>query len=77
MVRGGESPSLGFWGLSRLASTVREADIKAHEQMAPGGTGLHTIAEPLALVGLSDEKSLATQLAVYDALYEYLRRRGE
>jgi len=62
-------------GLKRLALIVRAADIKGQEQVAPEGAGLRALAEGFAAMGLSDEERLARQFPVYDALYEYARRR--
>jgi hypothetical protein len=61
--------------LERLALIVRAADIKGQEQAAPEGLGLRALAEGFAALGLSDEERLTRQFPVYDALYEYARRR--
>ena len=60
--------------LKRLALIVRAADVKGQEQIAPEGTGLRSIAEGFAAMGLSDEERLSRQFPVYDALYEHARR---
>jgi len=61
-------------GLKRLALIVRAADVKGQEQVAPEGTGLRSIAEGFAAMGLSDEERLTRQFPVYDALYEHARQ---
>ena len=61
--------------LKRLALIVRAADVKGQEQLAPEGTGLRSIAEGFAAMGLSDEERLTRQFPVYDALYEHARRQ--
>jgi hypothetical protein len=61
--------------LAQLALIVRAADINGQERVAPEGIGLRAIAEGLAATGISDEERLARQFPVYDALYEYCRRR--
>ena len=60
--------------LKRLALIVRAADVKGQEQTAPEGTGLRSIAEGFAAMGLSDEERLTRQFPVYDALYEHARQ---
>lgn len=60
--------------LQRLALIVRAADVKGQEHVAAEGTGLRSIAEGFAAMGLTDEERLARQFPVYDALYEYVRR---
>ena len=61
--------------LARLALIVRAADVKGQEHAAPEGLGLRALAEGFALSGISDGERLARQFPVYDALYEYARRR--
>jgi hypothetical protein len=61
--------------LERLALIVRAADVKGQEQAAPEGLGLRAIAEGFAALGISDEKRLARQFPVYDALYRYSQQR--
>ena len=60
--------------LKRLALIVRAADVKGQEQVAPEGTGLRSIAEGFAAMGLSDEERLKQQFPIYDALFAYCRK---
>ena len=61
--------------LRQLALIVRAADVKGQEHVAPEGWGLRAIAEGFAAMGIGDTERLARQFPVYDALYEYVRRR--
>jgi hypothetical protein len=60
-------------GLQRLALIVRAADVKGQEQIAPEGIGLRAIAHGVASLGMPDEKRLAAEFPIYDALLEYAR----
>ena len=62
--------------LARLALIVRAADVKGQEHAAEEGIGLRAMAEGFASMGLSDEERLARQFPVYDALYEYARKKA-
>ena len=57
--------------LHRLALIVRAADVKGQEHAAAQGLGLRAIAEGFARTGITDEKRLARQFPVYDALYAW------
>jgi hypothetical protein len=59
--------------LLRLALIVRAADVKGQEHVADEGSGLRSIAQGFAVLGLSDEERLARQFPLYDALLAYLR----
>lgn len=63
--------------LQRLALIVRGADVKGQEHIAPESQGLRAIAHGFALTGINDEERLARELPIYDALYEYLRRKQQ
>jgi hypothetical protein len=63
--------------LQALALIVRAADVKGQEDCAPEGLGLRAMAQGFALMGLSDEQRLERQYPVYDALYRYVRSRGQ
>jgi hypothetical protein len=63
--------------LQRLALIVRAADVKGQESVATEGLGLRAMAEGFSALGLSDEERLVRQFPVYDALYEYARRKQE
>jgi len=59
--------------LQKLGLIVRAADVKGQESVAPEGTGLRSIAQGFAAMGLSDEDRLVRQFPVYDALYAYIQ----
>ena len=61
--------------IARLALIVRAADIKGQEGASPEGMGLRAIAEGFSALALTDEEKLARGFPIYDALYEYCRRR--
>ena len=63
--------------LQRLGLIVRAADIRGQERVAIEGIGLHAIAEGFRAMGLSDQESIARQMPIYDALYEYCRKQKE
>jgi hypothetical protein len=63
--------------VQRLGLTVRAADVKGQEEVAPEGIGLRSIAQGFAAMGLSDEERLARQFPVYDALYAYVKSKHQ
>ena len=63
--------------LQRLALIVRGADVNGQEHVSPESLGLRAIAHGFALTGISDEKRLALEFPMYDALYEYARQQSE
>ena len=63
--------------LRRLGLIVRAADIRGQEHAAIEGVGLNAIAEGFRAMGLSDEERIARQIPIYDALYQYVRKRKE
>lgn len=60
--------------LHRLGLIVRGADVKGQEQASPESPGLRAIAHGFAASVSSDEKRLAYEFPIYDALLEYIRR---
>jgi len=64
-------------GLQRLGLIVPAADGSGQEHVAAEGAGLRAIAGGFAAMELPDEDRLVHQFPVYDALYEYARRRGQ
>jgi hypothetical protein len=62
--------------LARLALIVRGADTGAN-QLTPQSPGLEAIAEGFRLAFEDDQRLLAAELPVYDALYAYCRRLVE
>jgi hypothetical protein len=63
--------------LRRLGHIVRAADVKGQETVAPEGAGLRAMAEGFAALGIPDDERLRLEWPLYDALYEYVRRRGD
>jgi hypothetical protein len=61
--------------LQKLAIIVRAADVQGQESVAAEGTGLRSIAQGFAAMGLSDEDRLARQFPIYDALYAYVQSK--
>jgi hypothetical protein len=61
--------------LQRLGLIVRGADVQGQEQVSVESAGLRAIAHGFALSGASDEKRLALEFPIYDALLDYLRRQ--
>lgn len=62
--------------ITLLSRIVHGADVSADLYGEPEAPGLKAIAEGFKLLGLKDDHEiLAKQFIVYDALYEYCRRR--
>jgi hypothetical protein len=59
----------------RLAQIVHGADIAGEEDATPQSAGLLAIAEGFGDVEPDDQKLLAMELPVYDALYAWCRRQ--
>jgi hypothetical protein len=60
--------------LWRLAEIVHEADLDDERFDAPEARGLDVVLRGLSMTG-TDEQTLAVSGPVFDALYEYHRRR--
>src|SRR2546428_128494 len=61
----------------RLARIVHGADIAGEIETTPQSAGLLAIAERFGDVEADDQKLLALELPVYDALYAWCRRQEE
>ena len=59
----------------RLAAIVHGADISGEIEATPQSAGLLAIAEGFGHVERDDQKLLALELPVYDALYEWCKRQ--
>jgi hypothetical protein len=59
----------------RLAAIVHGADISGEIETTPQSAGLLAIAEGFGHVEGDDQKLLALELPVYDALYEWCKRQ--
>jgi hypothetical protein len=58
-----------------LAKVVHGADIAEDVLSTPESAGLLAIADGFAFLGLDDQRQLALELPVYDALYAWAERR--
>jgi len=54
-----------------LAKVVHGADVSEDRDATPQSRGLEAIAEGFALLGVDDQRQLALELPVYDALYAW------
>ena len=61
--------------LDRLAAIVHGADVAGEEGTTPQSAGLLAIAEGFVQVEPDDQRLLAAESPVYDALYEWCRRQ--
>jgi hypothetical protein len=60
--------------LWRIAEAVHEADLDDERFDAPEAPGLDVVLRGLSMTG-TDEDTLAVSRSIFDALYEYHRRR--
>lgn len=68
----------GSHGLRRLAQIVHAADIPNDAEWPPEGRGLRAIAEGFALLhGRDDQRKIALQTPLYDALYAWCGAQAE
>ena len=58
-----------------LAKVVHGADVAKDVLSTPESAGLLAIANGFAFLGLDDQRQLALELPVYDALYAWAERR--
>jgi hypothetical protein len=58
-----------------LARVVHGADVSEDQDATPESAGLLAIADGFALLDLDDQRQLALELPVYDALYAWAQRR--
>ena len=61
----------------RIAAIVHGADIDGEIDATPQSAGLLAIAEGFRDMQADDQRSLALQLPLYDALYQWARRQPE
>jgi Uncharacterized conserved protein len=54
-----------------MAKVVHGADVAEDIEVTPESAGLMAIADGFALLGLDDQRQLALELPVYDALYAW------
>ncbi|MBI4567170.1 MAG: chromate resistance protein [Planctomycetes bacterium] len=71
----------GLWGkdaaLDAVAKVVNHADVSAEASAfrAPEGDGLEAIARGFAFLTGDDHQKLAWEFPMYDALYQFFKRR--
>ena len=58
-----------------LARVVHGADVSEDRDATPESRGLLAIADGFALLDLDDQRQLALELPVYDALYAWAKRK--
>jgi hypothetical protein len=58
-----------------MARVVHGADVSEDVGTMPESAGLLAIADGFALLGVDDQRQLALELPVYDALYAWARER--
>lgn len=61
--------------LALVAKVVHGADVSEDADITPESRGLEAIARGFMHLGVSDQEQLALELPVYDALYEWARRK--
>jgi hypothetical protein len=61
--------------LALVAKVVHGADVSEDADITPQSRGLEAIARGFMDLGVSDQKQLALELPVYDALYAWARRQ--
>ena len=60
--------------LALMARVVHGADVSEDADATPQSRGLQAIADGFALLEIDDQRQLALELPVYDALYAWARR---
>lgn len=63
--------------LLRLAKIVHGADVSNDLYGSPEAPGLLAVALGFSLLGLTDHEILEREFIVYDALYEYCRKKAD
>ncbi len=58
-----------------MAKVVHGADVSEDIGITPESAGLAAIADGFALLGIDDQRQLALELPVYDALYAWANHR--
>lgn len=64
-------------GLKRMAAIVQAADVPGQEFVAKEGAGLACDCRRFPITCATDEERLRRQFPVYDALYEFSRKRKD
>lgn len=61
--------------LALVAKVVHGADVSEDADITPESRGLEAIARGFMYLGVPDQEQLALELPVYDALYEWAKRK--
>jgi hypothetical protein len=61
--------------IALLAKVVHGADVAEDRDVTPESRGLLAIADGFALLDIDDQRQLALELPVYDALYAWARQQ--
>lgn len=61
--------------LALMASVIHGADVATDSDATPQSSGLLAIADGFALLALDDQRQLALELPVYDALYAWAQEQ--
>jgi hypothetical protein len=61
--------------IALVARVVHGADVSDDRDATPQSRGLEAIAEGFALLDIDDQRQLALELPVYDALYAWAQRK--
>lgn len=61
--------------LALVAKVVHGADVAEDADIIPESRGLEAIARGFRYLGVDDQQQLALELPVYDALYEWAKRK--
>lgn len=64
----------GDAALALMARVVHGADVSEDADATPQSPGLQAIADGFSLLEIDDQRQLALELPVYDALYAWARR---
>lgn len=65
-------------GLKQLARIVHAADVSTDIDISPEGRGLRAIAQGFSLLhGRDDHRKIELETPMYDALYEWCRKRAD
>jgi hypothetical protein len=63
--------------IALLARVVHGADVSDDRDATPQSRGLEAIADGFALLDMDDQRQLALELPVYDALYAWAQQQVE
>ena len=61
--------------IALMAKVIHGADVSEDVDITPESAGLGAIAEGFALLGVDDQRQLALELPVYDALYAWAQQQ--